>query len=63
MRGDFFWENAARGAPNDNATKTMRGTPVDVESDVGPYNADPGAIQGWDPPHEQAFYISANIWW
>lgn len=49
--------------PGINSAKTGRGTPVDVESTVGPYNAAPGAIQGWDPPQEQAFYISANIWW
>lgn len=49
--------------PGINSAKTGRGTPVDVDSTVGPYNADAGAIQGWDPPQEQAFYISANIWW
>jgi hypothetical protein len=49
--------------PGVNSTKTQRGTPVDVESDIGPYDARGGAINGWDPPHENVVFISADMWW
>jgi hypothetical protein len=49
--------------PGINASKDFRGTPVDVESTAGPYDPVPGAIQAWDPPHENVFFISADIWW
>ncbi len=49
--------------PGINATKMFRGTPVDVESGAGPFNASPNAIQSWDPPHENVFFVSADIWW
>lgn len=49
--------------PGINSSKNFRGTPVDVNSSVGPFNATAGAIQGWDPPHEDVFFVSADIWW
>jgi hypothetical protein len=49
--------------PGINSTKTQRGTPVDVESTLGPYDPGGTGIQGWDPPHEDVIFISADMWW
>ncbi len=44
--------------PGTTATKTQRGGPIDVDSERAQY-----PDQGWSAPHEQVFYISADIWW
>ncbi len=49
--------------PGINSTKTQRGAPVDVESTLGPFDPAAGAIQGWDKPHQDVFFISADMWW
>lgn len=44
--------------PGTTASKRERGGPIDVDSERAMY-----PDQGWSPPHEQVFYISADIWW
>jgi hypothetical protein len=44
--------------PGTTATKEQRGGPIDVNSQRAMY-----PDQGWSAPHEQVFYISADIWW
>lgn len=44
--------------PGTTATKAERGGPIDVDSQRAMY-----PDQGWSAPHEQVFYISADIWW
>ena len=44
--------------PGTTATKEQRGGPIDVNSERGQF-----PDQGWQAPHEDVFYISADIWW
>jgi hypothetical protein len=44
--------------PGVNASTAQRGWPVEPSSTTAPY-----PDQSWDPPHENTFYIEANIWW
>jgi hypothetical protein len=44
--------------PGVNASKSERGGPVEQDSPTAPY-----PDKGWDPPDENAFYISASMWW
>jgi hypothetical protein len=44
--------------PGVNASKRERGGPVEQSSPTGPF-----PDKGWDPPHENTFYISASMWW
>lgn len=44
--------------PGTTATKEQRGGPIDVDSERGQF-----PDQGWQAPHEDVFYISADIWW
>jgi hypothetical protein len=44
--------------PGVNASKQQRGAPVDPTSPTGPF-----PDKGWDPPHDNTFYISASMWW
>ncbi len=44
--------------PGANSTKELRGTPVDIASERGPF-----PDVGFDPPHEDVFFVTASIWW
>lgn len=44
--------------PGVNAAKAQRGGPVEQSSPTGPF-----PDKGWDPPHDNTFYISASMWW
>lgn len=44
--------------PGVNASKAQRGGPVEQDSPTSSF-----PDKGWDPPHDNTFYISASMWW